>query len=329
MDPSTSEGIPALQQFAWKWFDDYVRPNNKHSEQLAKKYILTASLLPFFGHMPVDQIRAHDIERYKAAQVREGVTNKTISNRLTVLNKCLTTAYEWLELQGAPPKIKWPKWSLPEIDYLSPDECELLLSHADGVMSEMVLMALRTGMRQGELRGLQWSSLDWLTRNVAVRHSRDDCSGSLVPPKNGRTRHIPLDIDVCTMLHRRKQDTGYVFLAPNGQPFSNDRVNDAIQRLCKHAGLRRIGWHTLRHTFASHLAMRGVPLPVIKELLGHATIATTMRYAHVAPSTLRAAIEMLNPKTMVVTAFGQPAVNQWQEMRNGHSIDGGSAPKYA
>jgi hypothetical protein len=108
-----------FEKFAWRWFDDYVKPNNKHSEQMAKRYVLTASLIPFFGRMPIGQIRAHDIERYKAAQVQQGFKNKTIANRLTMLNKCLVTAYEWLALDGAPPKIKWPRWSPPEIDYLS------------------------------------------------------------------------------------------------------------------------------------------------------------------------------------------------------------------
>lgn len=301
--------------FAEIWFNDYVKPNNKYSEQLAKKYALSSSLIPFFGRMPIGKITAHDIERYKAQQVQAGLKNKTITNRLSVLNKCLITAYEWLGLEGSPPKIKWPKWRLPEIDYLSPDECDLLVSHATGIVYEMVVLALRTGMRQGEIRALQWSSIDWLTRSLAVRHSRDDFQRILVPPKNGRTRHIPLDIDVYAFLHGRKRETGYVFLTPEGKPFTSDRLHDVMGRLCKTAGLRRIGWHTLRHTFASHLAMRGVPLPAIKELLGHATITTTMRYAHVSPSTLRAAIEMLNPKTMPHTDLGQPAVNAWQEMQ--------------
>jgi integrase len=277
----------------------------------------------------VGQIRSLDIERYKAEQVQQGYTNKTIMNRLTVLNKCLATAYEWLELDGSPPKIKWPKWTLPEIDYLSPAECEQLLCHADGVIYEMVLMALRTGMRQGELRGLQWSSIDWLTRSVVVRHSRDDYSGALVAPKNGRARHIPLDIDLYDMLFDRKRDSGYVFCAPDSRVFTGDRLNDAIRRLCRKAQFRIIGWHTLRHTFASHLAMRGVPLPVVKELMGHANITTTMRYAHVAPSALRTAIEILNPKTMKVTDFGQPAVNQWQQIQQRGIEDNEPLPKYA
>jgi len=316
-------------EFAEEWFEDYVKPNNKYSEQLAKRYVLASSLVPFFGPKPIEQIRAHDIERYKAIQLQQGFTNKTIMNRLTILNKCMVTAYEWLELRGAPPKIKWPKWQQPEIDYLSPAECEVLLSHATEVIKEMALMALRTGMRQGELRGLQWSSIDWLTRSVAVRHSRDDYRKILVSPKSNRTRHIPLDADVYTMLYQRKKDSGYVFHAIEGRPFTNDRLSAAMRRLCKKAGLRKIGWHTLRHTFASHLAMRGVPLPVIKELMGHATITTTMRYAHVAPSTLRAAIEMLNPKTMVTTDLGQPVVNQWQDNQKREIGQQTHAPKYA
>lgn len=317
-----------FEQFAWRWFEDYVKPNNKYSEQMSKKYALSSSLIPFFGRMSLREIKAYDIERYKAQQLQKGFTNKTIMNRLTVFNKCLVTAYEWLALEGAPPKIKWLKWTVPEIDYLSPDECELLLSHADGIIFEMVLMALRTGMRQGELRGLQWSSIDWLTRSVAVRHSRDDHQRILVPPKNGKTRHIPLDTDVYTMLFRRKKDTGYVFTAPDGQPFNNDRLHNAMGRLCRNAEFRRIGWHTLRHTFASHLAMRGVPLPAIKELMGHAAITTTMRYAHVAPSTLRAAIDMLNPKTMISTDLGQPAVNQWQQIQRNQASEKMHPPKY-
>jgi integrase len=318
-----------FEQFAWKWFDDYVIPNNKYSEQVGKKCILSASLIPFFGSMPIEEIRTHDIERYKAKQVQQGLTNKTIRNRLTVLNKCLATAYEWLELEGTPPKIKWPKCLVPEIDYLSPEECEVLLSHANGVMYEMVLIALRTGMRQGEIRALQWASVDWLNQSIAVRHSQDNFRNVLVSPKNNRIRHIPIDTDVYEMLYRRKGDTGYVFLADDGRAFTNYRTNWAITKLCRLAGLRHIGWHTLRHTFASHLAMRGVPLPAIKELMGHSSITTTMRYAHVAPSTLRSAIEMLTPKGFVDANFGQAGVNHWLEAQRREVGRKNSASKYA
>ena len=86
-----------------------------------------------------------------------------------------------------------------------------------------------------------------------------------------------------------------------------------IARVRKKAGLRKIGWHTLRHTFASHLVMRGVPLTAVQMLMGHSSVNTTMRYAHLAPSTLRAAIDLLNPKTMFATDSRQPVVNRWFE----------------
>ncbi|MEI7720222.1 MAG: tyrosine-type recombinase/integrase [bacterium] len=302
-----------FEQFAWLWFEQYVQCNNKFSEQRHKKYILSASLVPFFGKIPLKEISAYHIEQYKARTMKEGVANKTINNRLTVLRKCLSTAYDWLEFEGAPPKITWLKCPPSTFDHLSPEECALLSSHADGVVYEMILTALRTGMRQGELKGLQWSSIDWQNRTVTVRHSRNDYTKQLESPKSNRERYIPLDIDVCELLHKRKKDTGYVFMDVDKQPFNNKRLNRRLKKICKSAGLRKIGWHTLRHTFASHLAMRGVPITAVQALLGHSTINTTMRYAHTAPSTLRTAIDMLNPKTMISASFGQPVGNQWNE----------------
>src|SRR3954471_6115379 len=73
-----------------------------------------------------------------------------------------------------------------------------------------------------------------------------------------------------------------------------NEVNHPLWRATRRAGLRRIGWHVLRHTFASHLAMRGVPLKAIQELLGHASIVTTMRYAHLAPHVARDAVRLLD-----------------------------------
>jgi integrase len=185
------------------------------------------------------------------------------------------------------------------------------LSHASGVIREMILMALRTGMRQGELKGLQWSSIDWGNQVVIVKNSYCDREKNIGPTKNNRIRSIPLDADVYELLYRRRKPTSYVFTNAKGMPLNHSWLSYHLDALCKSAGLRRISWHTLRHTFASHLAMRGVPLNTVQALLGHSTIVMTMRYAHVAPSTMRAAIELLNPRRFMTAEFGQPAVNQW------------------
>jgi integrase len=142
---------------------------------------------------------------------------------------------------------------------LSPAECEQLLSIADGTAYEMILITLRTGMRQGEVKGLQWTAIDWENRMLTVRHSYCDVRKTLDTPKSNRERHIPLDIDVYEMLYRRKKNAGYVFLDRN-EPFNSQRLNRRLGKACEKVGLRTITWHVLRHTFASHLASKGAPL---------------------------------------------------------------------
>ena len=306
-----------FEQFAHKWFKEYVVTNNKYSEQRTKKYILNSSLIPFFGTMLVGQITAYHIEQYKMRRLTDGVTNKTIKNDLTVLSKCLSTAYEWLALPGTPPRIVWPKCASHRTDYLSPEECGLLLSHAEGVVYELILTALRTGMRQGELRGLQWSAIDWQSRMLTVRHARCDYQKILISPKSNRERHIPLDAELYQLLERRKKTTGYVFTDTDGRPFDYKRLDRRLAKVCNAAGTRHISWHILRHTFASQLAMKGVPLPVVQVLLGHASITTTMRYAHVAPSALRPAIDMLNPNRMADAEVGHSVGNPRLDTQRG------------
>jgi len=115
------------------------------------------------------------------------------------------------------------------------------------------------------------------------------------------------------MLFNRKKNTGYVFTDANGEPLKSKYLEEHLKAVCENAGLRKIGWHKLRHTFASRLSSMGVPLNAVQALMGHSNISTTMRYAHLAPSELRKAIDMLNPKTAFSAEFGQPVVNQWVE----------------
>ena len=306
-----------FEKFAWQWFEQYVVPSNGFNEQRMKRCILRSSLVPFFGRTPLAGISSRQIARYKAFCVAGGASNKTINNRLTVLRKCLSTAREWLDLPGAMPNTKRLKCAPPRTDFLSHEECEALLANADGVVFELILTALRTGMRQGELKALQWNSINWETRSLVVRHSRDDYRKILVAPKSNRERQVPLDVDVYDLLDRRKKSTGYVFLDTDGEPFNFCRMERRLSAACKKAGLRKIGWHALRHTFASHLAMRGVPLTAVQALLGHTSITTTMRYSHVAPSTLRSAIDLLNPKQLAAGNAGQTEGNIWiqEELR--------------
>ncbi|MBU2219171.1 site-specific integrase, partial [Patescibacteria group bacterium] len=174
-----------------------------------------------------------------------------------------------------------------------------------------ILMVLKTGLRHGELKALNWADINWNNKTLTVRHSWCEYRKALDSPKSNRERHIPLTNELYEMLAQRKQAEGPVFLDERKQRFNSKRLNQEISKACKKAGLREITCHTLRHTFASHLAMAGAPLKVIQELMGHANIQTTMRYAHLSSSSLRETIKLLEPKRAILN-FGQQVVNVGQ-----------------
>jgi site-specific recombinase XerD len=119
---------------------------------------------------------------------------------------------------------------------------------------------------------------------------------TLGPPKTGKTRIVPLGRmareALADQLGSHRHDV--VFCDRDGGIFWEGRSQYGLHRACKRAGLRPLGWHALRHTFASHLVMRGAPLKAVQELLGHADIKMTMRYAHLTPYARRAAVELLD-----------------------------------
>ena len=296
-------------QFAEAWFNGYVLTNNKASEQRQKRLTLQRSLIPFFGKMHLSEIGRRDVELYKSHEQQKGPSNKTINNKLAVLRKCLATAYDWEAMRNAPPAIKPLKCPPPKTDFLTTDETERLLANAEGTIYEMILLALRTGMRQGEIRGLQWEAIDWENRILTVRHSFCEYTQGLTSPKSNRERHVPLADDLHNVLYQRRTSTGYVFTNGRGRPFPQYSHYLALRKVQERAGLRKIGWHTLRHTFATRLAAK-VSLRTVQELLGHSTITMTMRYSHVSAPDLRAAIDLFNTQTRPTLDLGQQVGNQ-------------------
>lgn len=307
MDKKLKEQEQMFEQFAWKWFETYVKTNNKYSVVRTRKYILKTHLVSFFGKTPINKITTLHIEQYKAKKVSEGLSNKTVNNHIGILGTCLRAAQEWLELEKIP-KIKKLKVPPPKTDFLSHEECKLLLSHAEGIWYEMILVALRTGLRLGEFRALDWSDINWYNRILTVRHSWCRYRKIKESPKSNRERYIPLVDEVYEILERRKKATGLIFVDEKNKPFGTKRLHRELRNVCKRAGLRKITWHVFRHTFASHLAMAGGSLKAVQELLGHVDIQTTMRYAHLAPSILRETVALLEPKQVNMN-FGQPVVN--------------------
>ena len=195
------------------------------------------------------------------------------------------------------PKIKLLKLPPSENDFLTKEECGVLLENLKNPWHNIVLTAIKTGLRMGELRGLKWQDINWENRSLTVRHTWCDYKKDLVAPKSNRSRNIPLTDEVYVdLLTRKGRGVGFVFTEKGGGRFNDKSLNREIKKACKKTGLRKVTCHTLRHTFASHLAMAGAPLGAIQRLLGHADIQTTMRYAHLSNSTLQDVISLLEPE---------------------------------
>lgn len=306
--PTKSAGT-TFAVFAAEWFRTHVATNNKPSTQRSNGMIVNDHLIGFFGDKPLDAISIEDIERYKAFKLKADLSPKTVNNHLGVLSKCLRTAVEWNRTPTAP-CIRLLKVPPQGFDFLDSSETTRLVSgFIDPHWQAMTICAFRSGLRMGELLGLRWEDVDFERRQLSVR--RSIVHGIVASPKSNKVRHVPLSDDLLEALAGLRPKTGYVFQQSNGEPMTRGMAWRAIQTACKRAGLRLVGWHVLRHTFASHLATEGVSIQIIQTLLGHSDLKMTLRYAHLAPSSLRDAISVLQAaEKRDIGKFGQPVGNQ-------------------
>jgi len=291
VDIESVKKTPKFRGYAESWLNTYVINNNKPSEQDKKESILRIHLNPFFGKISIDKITTHKVEVYKATKIKK-YNPKTINNQLAVLGKCLRCAYDELEIETKFPEIKPNKLIDPTFTYLSEEECSLLLKHADEIWKDMILVALKTGLRLGELLALDWNDINLESKVISVRRSM--YKGSPGPTKSHKVRAVSLTEDVVKVLSVRSNKKGYVFPDEKGEALKDHRAARNIHRICDLAGIRRVRWHVLRHSFSSHLAMAGVSMRIIQDLLGHSSSRMTMRYVHLSPHTFEDAINKLN-----------------------------------
>lgn len=148
-------------------------------------------------------------------------------------------------------------------------------------LTPVVLVAINTGLRRGELLSLRWADVDLGSKLLTVRADK---------AKSGKQRHVPLNAEAHAVLQAWKQQAD-----GDAQVFQPADVKTAWASLLDRAGVAGFRFHDLRHTFASKLVTKGVDLNTVRELLGHGDIKMTLRYAHLAPAHLAAAVERLSP----------------------------------
>ncbi len=292
--PTANKEVPTFEVFAPRFVDGHARANrHKPSGIASTQSILKWHLVPAFGSRRLDAITNEQVQRLKLALSERAP--KTVNNVLTVLSSLLKKAVEWGELERLPCVIKLlpnPKRTMGFHDF---DQYERLLMVARKRGPDTYLMVLAggdAGLRLGEIIALEWRDIDMAARRLTVE--RSDWLGHVNVPKGGRSRQLPmtqrLTAAVKAVRHLRGER---VLCLPDGSPITRDRVIKAVRGAQRIAGIEQ-GVHILRHTFCSHLAMKGAPARAIQELAGHADLTTTQRYMHLSPAATEDAIRLLD-----------------------------------
>lgn len=314
------ERKPTLRQF----LEDHYGPWAGVHLGTAEKTV--AKIRAAFGDLldkRLDSLTAWQLDKWKSQRLKSGLKATTVNRELAALRAALTKAVEWDHVAVHPlQKVKQAKVEDDHrVRYLS-DEEELRLRHAladrdeaakgarenhrqwlvnrglepVAAMAEddyadhiqpMILLSINTGLRRGEMFKLRRSDIDVEKQQLKVRAAA---------AKSGKSRYIPLNAEAFKAVTRwMRQHPGgvddLIFPGKDGKPMTN--IDSSWRTVSAAAKLKDFRWHDLRHHFASRLVMSGVDLNTVRELLGHADLKMTLRYAHLAPEHKASAVAKL------------------------------------
>lgn len=259
----------------------YARTNKKsYSNDIhyMKKFI------EFFGDRNISGITPLMVEQFKAAR-KDTISEATINRYLSVLKHMFNKGIEWGLCESNPvKKVKLFKENNSRIRYLEFGEMDRLLDNCADFLKPVILTALNTGMRQGEILNLTTEDVDLKRKIIYIRQS-----------KSGEHRECPINSVLSETFQSLEKNpkTPHIFLDNEGQKLGRFVVRYFFEKAVKQAGIEDFHFHDMRHTFASHLVMAGVDIMTVKELLGHKTLKMTLRYSHLSPNHKSAAVETL------------------------------------
>lgn len=291
--------VPTFETFARRFVQGHAKANRlKPSSVASIESMLKWHLVPTFSTRRLDAITSEQVQRLKLKLIER--SPKTVNNVLTLLRTILKKAVEWGELDRMPCVVTMlpsPKTTMGFFDF---SEYERLLAAAERrgrAAHLMVLLGGDAGLRLGEIVAIEWTDIDLARRRLTVQ--RSDWRGHVTAPKSGRSRCLPMTQRLAAALKAfRHLRSPRVFCLFDGSPIGRDVVIKAIRGAERVAGLTQAGVHILRHTFCSHLAMKGAPARAIQELAGHADLTTTQRYMHLSPAATDDAIRLLDGRAL-------------------------------
>jgi len=250
-------------------------------DRIAKK------LQKFFGDVPLMTINPDDIERYKGSR-RGLVKEATINRELTILKCIFSKAVTWGYARHDPTKgVRLYKEERVPVKILLPQERKRLFEAAPDSLRPILVMALKTGMRKGEILNLKWKDINLEHGTISVTHT-----------KSKKLREVPMHAEVEEYLKAMPRISEFVFCNANGRKLRPEGISRREFEATKtKAGLPELTFHALRHNFATELVAKGADLRTVQDYMGHSSLSLLQRYAHVSKGIWRSTIQLLGRDT--------------------------------
>jgi integrase len=294
--PEPPKEVPTLAAFEDRFMEHSVANKEKASGRHGKEEIFRTYLRPKLGAKRLDEIGEEDISKLKASMATQ--SKKTLANVLTVLSSALKLACKWNVITTVP-RIERVRYTRPAPGFYSFEDFDRLVAAAKKVGAAahvLVLLGGRAGLRRGEMLGLRWCDVD--LRRAQIMVSQAIWKGVVDVPKNGKEEPVDMPQVLCDALReygKGRPKTERVLRRADGEETTEHTLRDWLEAAQKKAGLRATGGtHILRHTFVSHLAMRGAAPRAIQKLARHSDLNTTQRYMHLVPGEGARAVALLD-----------------------------------
>jgi len=279
--------IPTLSKFSVEYIKYQRDVKNKRS--WGRDLIALNNINKHIGDKKLSEITVRDIDDYKELRLKI-VTPGTVNRELQVLRHLFNQAASWDKFFNKNPVSESGLLSLNnQVErILTYEEEQRLFSAAPAHFKAILVCALNTGMRKGEIITLKWSNVNFNNNLITIDH---------VNNKSKRTKRIPINSTLKQLLLEQKLKSGgneYVYLNSNNEPYTRqDSLNRVFERVKKLANIMGLRFHDLRHTAATRMIENGANIVAVSKILGHSDIKTTMRYAHPEESMINA-VEILS-----------------------------------
>lgn len=286
------EKLPGEEKTVRELMEKYLKEHsksNKSPTSFLRDRQVSDHWIQFLGNMQLSEVTSNLISQFKQKRRENGAAPATINKELSVFSHAFNLSIkEWGWVRDNPVRNVSREKDHRGIErWLTVEEEEKLLNQSPLWLKEIIVFAIHTGLREGEILSLKWSQIDFSRKALVISEQ-----------KNKGVDTLPLNETVLSVLREKTKIrniySNLVFLSNNGTKMDGGNLRRAFYASCKRAGIENLRFHDLRHTFASRLVQAGVDLYAVQKLGRWKTLSMVLRYAHHHPESLRSSVEILD-----------------------------------